>query len=91
MLCLVGHENMIDWENLEKRPLSKLLTAEGFMCQVCGTWKHLYYSTPQLEEKMRRLTQMSPAHPSFQYHFVKTFKRAQEVQRRGRISANGTI
>jgi len=84
VLCSCNHENMVDWENLESRPLSKLYTVEGSICQGCGKWKPLFYLTPQLEENMRRLKNMQPSHPSFWYRFRKTAKRAEELQRRGR-------
>jgi hypothetical protein len=91
VLASCGHWNMIDAENLERRPLSGLYTAEGFTCQECNTWKPWWYSTRQLDENMRKLETMKPDHPSFWWHFVKTRKRAEEIQQRGRNTAHGEI
>lgn len=75
---------MVDWERLESRPLSKLLTVQGCTCMFCMSWKPCWYTNRQLDDQMRRLESMPPTHPSFKYHFVRTAKRAEEIQRRGR-------
>ncbi len=92
VLCdTCGHEQMVDWERLEVRPISSLYTAHGYTCSKCSTWKRLWISTVQLLEHIRRLETMQPTHPSFWYHYSKTMKRSLVIQRRGRISENGTI
>lgn len=78
-----GHENMVDLENLEKRPFSRLYTVEGTTCQQCGKWEACWFSTLQLSESMRKLGTMRPDHGSFRFRFIKTLKRAQEIQLRG--------
>lgn len=82
---------MIDWLHLESRPLSKLLTVSGYVCQQCHRWKPCWYSNRLLDEAMRKLESMSPEHPSFLFHFSKTAKRASEIQKRGQETENGTI
>jgi len=82
---------MIDWHRLESRPLSKLLTVSGYVCQQCNRWKPCWYSNRLLDDAMRKLESMSPQNPSFFYHFVKTMKRAAEIQKRGQETDNGTI
>jgi hypothetical protein len=90
-VCPSCHQtNMVDWENMEKRLISKIYTVYGYSCPKCGKWKPSFYTTRQLEENIRRLMRMSPNHPSFQYHLIKAAKRAEEIQRRGRI-ASGSI
>lgn len=85
------HQTMVDWENLEGRPLSKLITVYGYTCQVCNVWKPCWYSNRQLDDAMRRLISLPPTHPSFLYHFARTMKRAKEIQQRGRNTANGAF
>lgn len=82
--------NMVDWERLETRPVSALYVVLGYHCKACGCWKPCTYSTRQLDGNLRRLILMRPDHPSFYYHLVKTVRRAEEIQRRGR-ELNGSI
>ena len=82
---------MVDLENLESRPLNKLYTVEGFTCQECNTWRPCWYSSLQLQESMRHLNQMRPDHHSFQHYLGKVYKRAIEIQRRGRNIIDATI
>lgn len=91
VLLSCGHWNMLDTDKLERRPLSDLMTVTGISCQICKMWKPWYYSTRQLDESMRKLRLMPPDHASFWYYFVKTRKRAEEIQRRGRNIANGAF
>ena len=88
--CTCGQINMIDYENLTSRPLGKLYTEYGYSCKACGNWKPCLISSRQLDEKLRKLTEMSPDHPSFPYHFAKAVKRAQEVNKRAR-SVHGSV
>lgn len=81
---------MVDPLKLERRPLKGLYTQEGFECQQCHRWKPCWISTRQLDEKMRKLENMRPDHPSFMYLFVKVLKRAEEIQRRG-TETDGSI
>lgn len=74
---------MINLLNLESRPLSKLMTVSGYVCQQCHRWKPCWYSNRLLDEAMRKLGSMSPKNSSFPYHFSRTMKRALEIQKRG--------
>lgn len=78
------HQNMVDFGNLERRPLSKLYIVEGYVCSACDRWKPIYYTTRALDENFKRLNNLPPMHRSFLYHFLKTVKRAMEIQERGR-------
>lgn len=88
--CLCGYFYMVDWDNLERRPLSKLMWMEGRECPSCKRWKPFVYMNLQLESNFRRLNSMLPTHPSFKYHLSKAVKRAEEIQRRG-MDAYGSI
>jgi hypothetical protein len=79
-----GQDTMLDWSRLERRPLSKLYSVEGFFCPFCRRWKPLFFTTRQLDENLRKLETMRPDHPSFYFHLLKAVKRAQEIQKRGR-------
>lgn len=85
-----GAVNEVDCLALERRPLSKVLWVEGYRCQTCNQWKPVFYSNRLLDEALRKLETMRPDHPSFAYHFAKTVRRAQDIQRRG-LESNGTF
>ena len=78
-------ETMVDWENLESRPLSKLFIEYGYTCEGCHKWKPLYYSNLQLEESLHRLKYMSYKHPSYSHLLRKAYRRSIEIQKRGRL------
>lgn len=80
--CNCGAINMIDWLNLEARPVSKLLWVEGYTCQDCQRWKPLFYSNRLLDESMKKLTSMPPTHKSFAYLLSKAVRRAADIQLR---------
>ena len=75
--------NMIDWQNLETRPVSKLLRVEGYACPTCKAWKPLFYSNRQLDDSIRRLKSMKPNHKSFAYHLAKALRKAEGIQATG--------
>lgn len=81
---------MMDWDDLESRPLSKIYTIFGYKCQQCGIWKPCWFSTRLLDEEMRKLENTSPTNPSFKHRFVKAVRRAEEIQRRGQ-EINGSL
>jgi len=71
--------NMIDWQNLETRPVSNLIRVEGYKCPTCQRWKPLFYSNRLMDESMKKLASMSPAHKSFSFLLSKALKRAEFV------------
>lgn len=82
--CYCGRETMLDLENMETRPITKIYSMEGFTCMFCERWQITFCKTLQLEESLYKLKRMHPFNSSFAYHLAKTLKRAQEIQKRGR-------
>ncbi len=80
-----GASQAVNWSNMASSPVEKFLDEIGFHCRKCGTWNVKFYTSPQLENNFRRLLEMKPTHASFWYYFVKARKRAEEIQRRGRM------
>jgi len=76
---------MVDWERLEKRPVNSIYSISGQVCQSCQKWNVLWYSTKLLDEKMEKLANTPQTNKSFWYHFCKTRKRAEEIQKNGKI------
>ena len=74
---------MIDLEKMENRPLSRIFTQEGFICERCGTWKPVFINTLSLRDAMRKLDQMPLTHKDYRFHFMKTVRKAMDVQKRG--------
>lgn len=75
---------MLDWGSLEERRISKLYWQEGYYCRECFKWNGLFFTTLALKQSLDRLKNMRPDHTSFLYHFLKTLKRAETIQERGR-------
>ena len=78
-----GYENMVDFSNLQKRPIDKIISQNGFVCQQCGMWEAISYTNASLEEAVRKLSQYPPGHRKFQYLFAKALRRVESVQQRG--------
>src|SRR5574342_283659 len=79
--CL--YENLVDLESLSEWPLNKLFTAEGFVCENCGTREAVRYVTPSLLEAETRLTRYRPGQAQFQFLFGKLLRKAVGVNERG--------
>ena len=75
---------MVDFGKLDRRPLTNLYIVEGYICSKCEVWKPLFFTTRALDENFKRLKMLGPTHRAFLYHFLKTLKRAMDIQERGR-------
>jgi len=76
-------ETMVDMERMETRPVSNLVTMEGFTCKHCHEWKPVFALTASLAGAMRKLNALSPTRRDFLWHFAKTLHKAEGVQKRG--------
>lgn len=74
---------MVDYERLASRPLDKITTAMGFLCEKCGNWEAVFHSTASMQEAMMKLTRYSPAHPKFAFLFAKAVRKAEGLNQRG--------
>lgn len=74
---------MVDFENLSKWPVDKLITAQGFKCENCGMMEAVAFSTVSLDQKMRKLLRYAPEHPKFRFLFKTTLRKAEGVNLRG--------
>ena len=83
-------ENMVDFESLNRWPLDKLITAQGFVCTYCGAREAVSYSTISLQEAEGKLTRYAPTHPQFQFLFAKVLRKTIGVHARGQ-ALNGTL
>jgi C4-type Zn-finger protein len=72
-------ENMVDMENLDGKPVNKIVTELGFMCE-CGTWVRLSYTTRSLDDALIKLEKKSPGSAGYHYHFAKALRKAEGVQ-----------
>ena len=79
--CVCGSEQMVDVEQMEIRPVSKLLKAEGYVCPH-GQWNPVFYLTLSLEEQMKKLNRIPVTHRNFRYYFSKTLRKAAGVQKK---------
>ena len=74
---------MVDLEKMESRPLSKLVTVEGFTCKHCGKWKQMFVITASLMDAMRKLNSLPTTRRDFMWYFRKVLRKAEGVQKRG--------
>lgn len=70
-----GAETMININDLESRPLSKIVMEQGYKCK-CGAWEAVSRTSLSLEEAMSKLMRYSPGHPKFEYHFLALVRKA---------------
>ena len=75
-----GHENMVDMDNMDGRPIDKIVTAVGFVCSECEKWTTVYRTTLSLDTAMIKLANKSPESFGYHFHFAKTLKKAEGVQ-----------
>ena len=73
-------ETMVDMDKMEKRPVSNLISAEGFVCEHCKSWKSVFYITTSLLDAMRKLDDTSPTNRSFAWRFTKVLLKARAIQ-----------
>jgi hypothetical protein len=76
-----GVDNMRVFSSFEKRMVDRVATDMGFICANCGTWVHVYYTTPSLDDAMLKLENRSNSW-NFLFHFAKTLKKSEGIQER---------
>ena len=77
-----GKLNMVDFSNLDTRPVTKVVNAEGFVCSTCGIWEPVFYITVSLQEKLARLDRTAIGNKKFNYLFGKTLRKAENLRSR---------
>jgi len=70
---------MVDMENLDGKPVNKIVTELGFMCE-CGTWVTVSYTTRSLEDALKKLASRSIKSAGYHFHFARTLRKAEGVQ-----------
>jgi hypothetical protein len=75
-----NNENMVDMENLDGKPINKIVTELGFMCIKCDTWVRVSYTTRLLDDALIKLAKKSPESAGYHFHFARTLKKAEGVQ-----------
>lgn len=86
--CECGASMMLDYENLESRPLPKLWEVEGYVCERCQQWKPVFYTNARLNDKLRKLS--STRHKSFNHTFFRTLQSARAAQLAGQELRDGS-
>jgi len=77
-----NEENMVDMENLNGRPVDKLVSELGFNCIKCDQWVRVSYMTRLLDTALEKLVNKSPNSCGYHFHFAKTLRKAEGVQER---------
>ncbi|MFA6198724.1 MAG: hypothetical protein WC734_06285 [Patescibacteria group bacterium] len=75
-----NEENMVDMENLDGKPVNKIVTELGFNCTKCDTWVRVLYTTWSLDTALIKLAKKSPESAGYHYHFARTLRKAEGVQ-----------
>ena len=76
-----GVDNMREFSSFDKRMVDRVAADMGFDCSNCGTWVHVYYTTPTLELAMLKLENRSNSW-NFLFYFAKTLKKSEGIQER---------
>jgi hypothetical protein len=82
--CRCNQESVIDLDNLESRPLDKLMTVHGFRCGFCGGWEAVKFETISLRDAFTALLKISVTRRDYLFHFARALRKAEGVQKRGR-------
>lgn len=77
-----GEENMVDMDNLDGKPISKIVTELGFSCAKCDAWVKVSYTTMSLDTALERVARIPTDNKSFHFHFAKALKKAEGIQER---------
>ena len=77
-----GKENMVDFATLDTRPVDKVVSVEGYICQICGIWEPVFYITVSLQEKLARLERTAVGNKKFNYLFGKVLRKAEILRSR---------
>lgn len=70
---------MIGMENLSEWPMDKLITAQGFTCESCGTREAVSYTSTSLREAEKKLSRYTPQHEQFRYLFARLLRKASGI------------
>lgn len=81
--------NMVDYENLESRPLPKLWSVAGFECEQCHLWKPLFYYNARLLTKLHKLC--GTRQKKFKHKFQEAFRSARAAQLVGQENYGSSI
>jgi len=73
---------MVDFANMDIRPMTKVVKAEGFDCSTCGIWEPVFYITVSLQEKLARLERTAIGKKKFNYLFGKVLRKAENLRSR---------
>lgn len=87
--CSCGFVSMVDIDHLAQKPLDRVYSQKGYVCQGCKAWRVVYVSCPNLENSLKKLAKLDAGRREFPYFFQKTLKRAREL--RSRMENNGPI
>jgi hypothetical protein len=72
---------MVEMDALAIRPIDKVRSAAGYICEGCSNFNTLYVTTNSLTETLRKLERMDVGRKDFYWHFGKALKKALGVQR----------
>ena len=76
--CDCGQVVMIDYLNMERKTLDKIMIAEGYFCEHCQSWKSVFFTNLRLDKKLQALS--SVRHKKFTYKFQKAYASAVAAQ-----------
>ena len=75
-------EVMVEMENLETKPIDKVVSRLGVTCTSCDEWVTLSYTTRLLEDALKKLESRPTSGASYHYHFAKALKKCEGIQER---------
>lgn len=78
-----GKENIVEIDNLESRPLDKIITAKGYVCTNCSRWEAVIFTTSSFEDAMRKLKSYAPSSKKYPFLFAKALRKAKGLWERG--------
>lgn len=73
---------MLDMQNLSEWPVDRLVTAQGFTCEKCGTREAVSYTSLSLREAEKKLSRYRPDQAQFRYLFAKLVRKASGMRKK---------
>jgi uncharacterized protein YlaI len=75
--------NMVNMDTLIQKRVSATKNSAGYLCEECGQYNILYYTTASLEDALKKMNRYQPNHKDFYWHFSKTLKKMLGVNDNG--------
>lgn len=83
------HETMVDISNLEKRPMTQVITLLGFECEQCGGWETVSAETAATRNLLKRIANTSVTSKKYPYLMWDAGRKVKNLMKKVRNMRHG--